>query len=101
MIIVNAEAVVEEGAIEKVRAALAKMEKASLAEPGCHVYAFSTDISDPTMVRITERWESMEALEAHFKMPHMAEFMAAMGDLQPSSVDIKCYEIAREVPLPS
>jgi quinol monooxygenase YgiN len=52
------------------------------------------------MVRIFERWESMEALQAHFAMPHMKTFNEAIGRIQPKSADVKLYEVARELPLP-
>lgn len=100
MIAVAVEAVVEAGAVERVRGALAKMEQASRREPGCLTYAFSVDVNDSTMVRITELWKSMQDLEAHFATPHMAEFRQAVGALQPKSLQVKAYEVAREVALP-
>jgi quinol monooxygenase YgiN len=100
MLIVAGEVVVEEGAIERVRDALRTMEQATREEPGCRTYAFSVDVNDPTMVRIFERWDSMEVLELHFKTPHMAAFGAAMGQVQPSSMDVKLYEVAGELALP-
>ncbi len=100
MLIVSGEIVVAEGAIDQVRDALRTMEEQTRKEPGCLTYAFSVDINTPTMVRIFERWESMDALRAHFKMPHMAVFGAAVGKIQPRSVDVKAYEIDREVALP-
>ena len=100
MLIVAGEVVVEDGAIEKVRDALRAMEQATREEPGCRTYAFSVDVNDPTMVRIFESWDSMEALELHFKTPHMAAFGAAMGQIKPTSMDVKLYEIAGELALP-
>ena len=100
MLIVAAEIVVEAGAVEGVREVLGTTEQETRKEPGCLTYAFSVDINDPTMVRIFERWESMAALEAHFKTPHMAVFGEAIGKVQPASVDVKVYDIAREVALP-
>ena len=49
------------------------------------------------MVRVIERWESMDAIKAHLASPHMAEFNKAVGALQPKGLDIKAYEVAREV----
>ncbi|MBW2281387.1 MAG: antibiotic biosynthesis monooxygenase [Deltaproteobacteria bacterium] len=100
MLIVAAEAVVEEGAVEELRGALRAMEQATRGEAGCLTYAFSVDVNDPTMVRIFERWESMDALTAHFGTLHMAAFGAALAQARPKSVDVKAYEVAREVPLP-
>ncbi|GAG43898.1 unnamed protein product, partial [marine sediment metagenome] len=100
MLIVSGEIVVEAGAIESVRDALRVVETATRAEAGCITYAFSVDVSDPGMVRIFERWESLDALRAHLQMPHMAEFGAAVATIQPKSVNVQAYEIAQEVPLP-
>ncbi len=52
-------------------------------------------------IRLVERWESMAALEEHFVSPHMAAFGEALGSLKPKSFDVKAYDIAGEVPLPS
>ena len=101
MLIVVGEIVVEEGAIDRVRGALQTMEKESRKEPGCLTYAFAVDINAPTVVRIIERWESMAALQLHFKTPHMAAFGGVVGKIQPKSMDVKVYEIDKEVSLPS
>ena len=99
MIVVNVEVIVESGAADKARDAVKAMEQATRKEPGCLTYAFSVDISDPGMIRVTERWESMEAIQAHMKSPHMAAFQQAIMTLQPKGLDIKAWEIAREVQL--
>jgi quinol monooxygenase YgiN len=101
MIIVLVEAGVAAGAAERVRDALRAMEEASRKEAGCHGYAFSVDVSDPGTVRVTERWRSMDDLRLHFATPHMAEFQKAVAALAPHKLDIKAYEVAREVEVPS
>lgn len=100
MLIVMGEVGIEEGSVDAVRDALRTMETETLKEPGCHTYAFSVDVSDPTTMRITERWDSEQALAAHFKTPHMAAFGAAIAQVKPKSMEVKVYEVAREVPLP-
>lgn len=100
MLIVVAEIEVEDGAVDGAREALRTMEVETRKEPGCATYAFSVDVSDPTRLRITERWDSEAALAAHFKTPHMAAFGATIGKFEPRSMDVKVYEVAREVPLP-
>lgn len=101
MLIVAAEVGVEEGAVETVRDALLAMETETRKELGCLTYAFSVDVNDPATLRIIERWESMETLEAHFKTPHMAAFGVAISKIQPKSMNLKVYEVAGEVTLPS
>jgi quinol monooxygenase YgiN len=100
MLIVAAEAIVDEDAIGELREVLRTMEAETRKEPGCLTYAFSVDVSDPTTLRIFERWESTAALAAHFQTPHMAAFGRAIGNVQPKSMDIKVYQVERELPLP-
>ena len=99
MIVVQVEVMVEPGSADKVRAAVATMEQATRKEAGCLKYAFSVDMSDPGTIRVTERWESLDAIKAHLASPHMAEFNRAVVALQPKGLDIKAYEVAREVQL--
>lgn len=100
MLVVIAEVTVEPGAIHQVTDALKTMETESRNEPGCQTYAFSVDVNDDTMVRITERWNSMEDLQLHFKTPHMVAFGAAIAQIKPKGMDVKVYEVAKEVELP-
>ena len=99
MIVVNVEVIVESGTAEKARDAVKAMEQATRQEAGCLTYAFSVELSDPGMIRVTERWESMEAIQAHMKSPHMADFQRAVMTLKPKGLDIKAFEVAREVQL--
>ena len=99
MIIVIVEVDVEAGAADKVRDAIAAMERATRAEEGCHLYAFSVDISDPAKIRVIERWRSLDDIKAHMNSPHMAEFNRAMGAIRPSGLSIQAYEVEREVSL--
>jgi len=99
MIIVAVEVHVKEGAAERAKEAIAKMETATRAEEGCITYAFSLDLSDPTTIRVIERWRSLDDIKAHMASPHMAEFNQAMGAIQPTGLDIKAYEVAKEVQL--
>ena len=98
MIVVNGTIRSTEDDIRALREAVAKMEALSRAEQGCDDYTFSIELNEPTVVRITERWNSLEALQAHFKAPHMAEFQAAMALHPPLEMDVKFYE-ASEIEL--
>jgi quinol monooxygenase YgiN len=61
---------------------------------------FAAEVSDPNVVRLVERWESAEALRAHFATPHMAAFRAAMQKEPPTGMELKVYE-ATEIALPA
>jgi len=100
MIVINARVTVRDGQVARMKQAIADMERASRAEPGCLDYVFASEVSDPTIVRIVEKWESPEALRAHFATPHMAAFQAAMQKDPPAGMELKVYEV-REIPLPT
>jgi quinol monooxygenase YgiN len=83
---------------EAVAAARA-MATASVAESGCLAYRFTADLDDPCLLHVFEKWESAEALDAHFATPHMAEFMTALGAVLDGSPDIRRFEVTSEAPL--
>lgn len=99
MIVVNATVEADEATIAALQPTIATMEAASRAEAGCEDYTFSVELNNPGVLRITERWQTADALKAHFLTPHMAEFQAAMAAHPPKSVSALCYE-ADEIPLP-
>jgi quinol monooxygenase YgiN len=100
MVIVHGEVRINPGAMDAVKDVITTMETESLKEPGCHTYGFSVSVSDPGLVRITELWETMEDLAAHFGLPHMADFQAALSQIEILGMEVKAFDVAGEVPLP-
>jgi len=100
MIIVNGRLELTANHIEALKPAFGAMEKASRDENGCFDYTFSVEVNEPGVVRITERWESMEALRVHFATPHMSAFQAAMSEHSPTTAEVHFYEVERELPRP-
>jgi len=100
MIVVNATFETTAAAIEAMKPAILAMQTASRAEKGCEDYTFSVELENPNVMRITERWESMAILQAHFQTPHMAAFRAAMAANPPKGVVAHFYE-AKEVAMPT
>lgn len=98
MIVVNVQIETTEADIAAMKDAIAAMETASRAEPGCLDYTFSVELNDSTKMRITEKWESVEALTEHFGMPHMADFRAAMAAHPPKNMDANFYEASNFTP---
>ena len=92
MIVIEGTVRVAPDRIEAARPAMERMIRASRAEAGCLDYAYSLDLLDPGLVRVTERWESREALAAHFQTPHMAEWRAQFASLGISGRDLRLYE---------
>jgi quinol monooxygenase YgiN len=93
MIVVNAVVKTTPEDIVALKSAISVMETASRAESGCDDYTFSVELNDANTLRITEKWHSVEALKAHMKTPHMAEFQKAMGAHPPASLEVKFYEV--------
>lgn len=79
------------GEFDKVADAARIMVAETAKEEGCLTYAFSRDINDPDLIRITERWETAEALAAHGKSAHMAAFNKAMGAVQRKGAELWLY----------
>jgi quinol monooxygenase YgiN len=49
---------------------------------------------DPRMVTILEKWESMEALQAHLSTPHMATYFEKEKPLVEALVSMKILKEA-------
>ena len=77
------------------------MDEETRKEPGCLKYVSSVDINDSTIIRIDELWESMDALEPHFRTPHIAAFQKTLGGIRTQSMHAKVYEISKEIPFPN
>jgi quinol monooxygenase YgiN len=98
MIVVNAIIESSRDTIVAVTDALATMETHSRAESGCHDYTFSVEVSNPDVIRITEKWETMDDLVAHFSQPHMADFQAMMAEHPPKGMSVSFYEATEVKP---
>lgn len=91
MLIVLAKAKIGADALEALRGAIADMVAASNAEEGCIAYAFTQDLGDPSIIHIVEKWQDDAALAAHFAMPHMADFQAAIAGADISIIEAVKY----------
>ena len=92
MIVVNAIVKSSQEDIVALQSAISTMEAASREEPGCLDYTFSVELNDSSVLRITEKWQTLDDLKAHMLTPHMAEFQASMGSNPPASLDVCFYE---------
>lgn len=96
MIVIEGTVRVPPGRIEMAREAMETMILSSRAEAGCIDYAYSLDLLDPGLVRVSERWQSREALAAHFQTPHMAAWRAVIGTLGITDRSLRLYEAEPE-----
>lgn len=99
MLIVAGTISIDPADAEKLGPAAAAMMAATHEEPGCQAYVFSISVADPSSVQVFEIWDSAEDLEAHFAMPHMATFQAALADITITGRDLNRYEVASSQPM--
>lgn len=92
MIIVQGHARFTPGTIAAHADALQAMVTATRAEDGCLLYAFAVDVIDPDFLHITERWRDADALAAHGKSAHMAEFQKVIGAAKPMELTVSFYD---------
>ncbi len=72
------------------------MITASRAEPGCIAYHYAIDLLDPTLIHVVERWETREALAAHFASEHIRDWRAGWLKLRISDRSLRMYEAEPE-----
>jgi quinol monooxygenase YgiN len=77
-------------AVVAAKAIMAETHK----EPGNLAYVFTSSLEDEGVVHIFEEWESQEALDFHFKTPHMAEFQAKIGTLGVKDMKVQKYDVS-------
>lgn len=92
---------VKQGSVEEYAALFKENVQNVLAEDGCLQYAPCRDAEtgwkaqerDPQRITVVEQWTSMDALQAHAKAPHMAEFRQRAGHLV-EDVSLRVLETA-------
>ncbi|MEP3047442.1 MAG: putative quinol monooxygenase [Roseibium sp.] len=65
------------GSTEAIRKAVAPCLEATRREPGCITYDLFQNMEDPDSLVFVEKWESREALSAHFEAPHLIAWREA------------------------
>ena len=85
--------------VEAAREAMGRMVENSRAEDGCLAYAYAEDLLEPGLVHVVERWRDEDALQAHFRTPHMAEWRAALPALQVTDRRLFRYDADDGAPL--
>jgi quinol monooxygenase YgiN len=94
MIVVMGTIDLAEGDIDRLAGDMAKQMAATQAEDGCEQYIFSRDVTNPNKLLISELWRDGEALAAHGKTAHMAEFNKAIGSATIKTISVKAYDVA-------
>ena len=78
--------------IDFVRPAMEVMVTASREEEGCIEYAYAFDILDEGLVRVSEKWRDRDALEAHFRTAHIAEWRAQVSALALTERELTAHD---------
>jgi quinol monooxygenase YgiN len=73
--------------------------RASRSEAGCLGYRLYEDSEADNEFVFVEEWESQQALEKHFGMPHVAEFMQAIRAAIVGPPDVRFHTVASSVDL--
>ena len=76
--------------------AMARVIAASRGEPGCRAYSYAEDVLEPGLFRVSEAWESREALSAHFATEHMRKWQDERAGYAMSARRVVAYEVGEE-----
>jgi quinol monooxygenase YgiN len=74
---------------DEVLAAFLECAQASRAERGCLDYRVAPDPEHSGRLHVFERWDSEEALAAHFRTPHIERFRSAIAQHPRSGRDLR------------
>ena len=80
-VVVVAIAKSKEGQADAARALMSEVAAESRKEEGCIAYDLHVDKNDADRIVLLERWESQDALDHHFTMPHTARVTESMDML--------------------
>lgn len=82
--------------LDEARPLMAAVIAATRAEAGCLAYSYAEDVTDPGLIRVSERWTSREHLAAHFRTDHMAAWAQQRSEMGLSARDIHAYTLSDE-----
>jgi quinol monooxygenase YgiN len=77
--------------IDELLAASLEHVRRSREEPGCISHAVYRDVENPLRLVFFERWESAEAVRAHFAVPASAQFVRTATALAASSPSLELF----------
>ena len=96
MLIVAGTIRIDPASFDAARSAALEVMAETHKEPGNIDYVFTQSLDEPGAIYIFEKWESQDALDAHFKTPHMASFQSKMGEFGVKEMDVRKYEVSSE-----
>ena len=99
MIVIKARARILPDKRDQIAAAARAMAAATETEPGNISYTFSQDLEDPNVIHLFEEWEDESSLAEHFTLPHMADFVVALGEVLDGDMPTTKYVVSSHGPL--
>jgi quinol monooxygenase YgiN len=99
MIVVVGRVVTDAARREDLKRIGQAVAQASRAEEGCLSYRLYEDTETENEFVFVEEWESEEALQRHFRTPHIAQFMRAIPAAVAAAPDVKFHTVERTVDL--
>jgi len=94
MLVITGTVRIPAGAMEALRPVLQEVIEATRAEKGCLLYAFALDVLDPTLIHISEQWETMEDLKAHAASDHVARWREVGKELGVHDRQLQLHEVS-------
>jgi len=98
MIIVLSSVQIQEGKIAEALRVTQEHVLRSRLEAGCLEYGVSVDAENPNRLVFTERWESMEALKAHFEVPASRDYVKAVGAVASAPAAVSLFQVSKVKP---
>jgi quinol monooxygenase YgiN len=92
MLIVTGSLVARQDSFEELRAQALEHVRRSRGEPGCLSHAVHIDCENPLRLVFVEKWESREALLAHFAVPESRGFVKSARTLAVEASPIGIFE---------
>ncbi|MFM9852416.1 MAG: putative quinol monooxygenase [Sphingomonadaceae bacterium] len=83
---------VREGDVDRLRSAIAALTLAARTQDGCEHYSLSQDVTDPSVLRVSERWRDRAAQAMHMVGDHMVTFNLDMRRGKIVEADINVYD---------
>jgi quinol monooxygenase YgiN len=71
-------------------------------EPGCVATGYYAALDAPDTFFLFQLWESEDALDAHYRQPHVREFLERLPELLAGTTAVQFltrYEVTGETPL--
>lgn len=93
MLVIHAEMPLDPDHREEALEHVQTLVEASQAEAGTINYRAATDVSDPNLVRIVERYEDADAFESHTATDHYQEFERRIAGMLTGEPSVMRFEV--------